>query len=84
MISARSSAEAELHAAALGASESPRIVSLLCDLGSVMKSVLASDAKATAHTLHRQGVGRVTHRCRTSVDTKRSQVQEVESTQSRE
>ena len=46
-IIARSSAEAELYAASLGASESKRIVSLLKDQGYEMKHVLAIDAKAT-------------------------------------
>ena len=50
-IIARSSAEAELYAAALGAS-------LLRDLGYEMKPVLAIDAKATEHILHRQGIGK--------------------------
>ena len=48
-IIARSSAEAELYAAALGASESKGIVSLLKDLGYEMKPVLAIDANATEH-----------------------------------
>ena len=56
-IIARSSAEAaELYAAALGASESKGIVSLLGDLGYEKNPVLAIDAKATEHILHR-------HRC---------------------
>ena len=50
-IIARSSAEPELYAAALGASESKGIVSLLRDLGYEMKPVLAIDAKATDHIL---------------------------------
>ena len=61
---ARSSAEAELYAAALGASESKGIVSLLKDLGFEMKPVLAIDAKATEHILHKQGIGRLMwHTC---------------------
>ena len=52
-IIARSSAEAELYAAALGASELKGIVSLLRDLGYEKKPVLAIDAKATEHILHR-------------------------------
>ena len=44
---AKSSAEAELYAAALGASESNGMVLLLKDLGYEMKPVLAVDAKAT-------------------------------------
>ena len=60
-IMARSSAEAELDEAELDASESKRIVSLLCDMGNEMKSVLAFVAKATEHILHRQGIGRLKH-----------------------
>ena len=58
---ARSSAEAELYAAALGASGSKGIVSLLKDLGHEIQPVLAIDAKATEHILHRQGIGREKH-----------------------
>ena len=54
----RSSAEA---VAALGASESKGTVSLLKDLGYEMKPVLAIDAKATEHVLHRQGMCRLKH-----------------------
>ena len=57
----RSSAEAELYAAALGASELKGIVSLLRDLGYERKPVLAIDAKATEHILHRQGIGKLKH-----------------------
>ena len=60
-IIARSSAEAELYAPPLGASESKGIASLLKDLGYEMKSVLATNAKAAEHILHRQGFGRVKH-----------------------
>ena len=60
-IIARSSAEAELYAAALGASESKGIVSLLRDLGYERKPVLAIDARATEHILHRQGIGKLKH-----------------------
>ena len=60
-IIARSSAESEVYAAALGASESKEIVSLLCDLFYEMQPVLAIDAKATEHVLHRQGIGRFKH-----------------------
>ena len=60
-IIARSSAEAELYAAALGASELKGIVSLLKDLGYEKKPVLAIDAKATEHILHRQGIGKLKH-----------------------
>ena len=58
---AKSSAEAELCAAALGASESKDIVSLLRDLGYEMKPVLAIDTRATEHILHRQGIGKLKH-----------------------
>ena len=60
-IIARSSAEAELYAAAMGASEPTGIVSLLKDLGYGMKPVLAIGAKATEQILHRQGSGRTKH-----------------------
>ena len=45
-IIAKSSAEAELHAAALGASELKGIVSLLKDLGFELKPLLAIDGSA--------------------------------------
>ena len=57
----KNSAKAELCAAALGASESEGIVSLLKDPGHEMKPVLAVDAKATEHILHIQGTGRPKH-----------------------
>ena len=57
----RSSAEAEVHTAAVGASESKGIASLLKDLGYEMKPVSAVDAKAIEHILHRQGIGKLTH-----------------------
>ena len=60
-IIARSSAEAELYAAALGASEVKGIVSLLKDLGYEKRPVLAIDAKATEHILRRQGIGKLKH-----------------------
>ena len=60
-IIARSSAEAELYAAALGASELKAIVSLMRDLGYEKRPVLAIDAKATEHILHRQGIGKLKH-----------------------
>ena len=60
-IIARRSAEVERYPAACGASESKGIVSLLKDLGYEMKPVLAIDAKATEHFLHRQGIGRLKH-----------------------
>ena len=37
------------------------MVPSLCDLGYVMKPVLAIDAKASDHILHRQGIGRLKH-----------------------
>ena len=54
---ASSSAEAELYA--LGASALKRIVSMMCDVGFVVK--LALDAKATEHVLHIHGIGRMKH-----------------------
>ena len=56
---AKSSAEAELYAAALGASESKGIVSLLKDLGYELKPVLGIDAEATEYTVHRQEIGKL-------------------------
>ena len=53
--------EAELFASALGASESKGIVSLLRDVGYEKNPVLAVDAKATEHILHRQGIGKLKH-----------------------
>ena len=58
-IIAKSSAEAELHAEALGSSESKGILSLLKDLGHKLKPVLAIDAEATEHILHRAGIGKL-------------------------
>ena len=60
-IIAKSSAEAELYAAALGASEPKGIVTLLKDLDYEMKPVLVIDAKATEHLVHRQGIGKLSH-----------------------
>ena len=56
-----SSAESELYAAALGASEFKGIISLMRDLGYERNPVLAIDAKATEHILHRQGIGKLKH-----------------------
>ena len=53
--------EAELYAAALGASELKGIISLMKDLGYEKRPVLAIDAKATEHILHRQGLGKLKH-----------------------
>ena len=58
---AKSSAEAELYAAALGASEARGVQSMMFDLGFAVKPVLAVDAKATEHILHRQGIGKLKH-----------------------
>ena len=60
-IIAKSSAEAELYAAALGASEAKGVQSMMFDLGFEVKPVLAIDAKATEHILHRQGIGKLKH-----------------------
>ena len=51
---AKSSAEAELYAAALRASEAKGVQSMMRDLGFAVKPVLNIDAKATEHILHRQ------------------------------
>ena len=45
----------------IGASEWNGIVSLLKDLDYEMKPLLAFDAKATEHILHRQGIGKLMH-----------------------
>ena len=58
---AKSSAEAELYAAALGASEAKGVQSMMCDLGFAVKPVLVVDAKVTEHILHRQGIGNLKH-----------------------
>ena len=55
---AKSSAEAELHAAALNVRRKG-VQSMMCDLGFVVKPVLAIDAKAAEHILHRQGIGKL-------------------------
>ena len=47
---------AELSAAALGASESKGIVSLLRDLRYEIQPVLAIDVNATEHIHHKQGI----------------------------
>ena len=60
-IIARSSAEAELYAAALGGSEAKDVESMMSDLGLVVKPVLIIDAKATEHILHRHGIGKMKH-----------------------
>ena len=58
---AKSSAEAELYAATLGASEAKGVQSMMFDLGFAVKLVLAIDAKATEHILHKQGIGKLKH-----------------------
>ena len=60
-IIARGSTEAELNAAALGASESRGVQSMMCDLGFAVKPVLIIGAKATEHILHRHGIGKMKH-----------------------
>ena len=60
-IIARSSAEAELYAAALGASEAKGVQIMMCDLGFALKPVLIIDAKATEHVLHRHVIGNMKH-----------------------
>ena len=60
-ITTKSSAETELYAAALGASEAKEVQSMMRDFGFAVKPVLAIDAKATEHILHRQGIGRLKH-----------------------
>ena len=37
------------------------VQSMMCDLGFAVKPVLAIDAKATEHILHRQGIGKLKH-----------------------
>ena len=58
---AKSSAEAELCAAALGATEAKGVQSMMCDLGFAVKPMLNMDAKATERILHRQGIGKLKH-----------------------
>ena len=60
-IIARSSVEAELHAAVLEASEPRGVESMMRDLGFAVKPVLNIDSKATEHILHRQGIGKLKH-----------------------
>ena len=79
-IIAKSGAEAELNAAALGASESKGIVSLLKDPGYEMKPV-----KATEDILQRQRIGQLKHIdvaylwIHNEIRSKRLRVQRVES-----
>ena len=58
---ARSSSEAELYAAVLGASEAKGVESMMRDLGFVVKPELIIDAEATEAILHRHGIGRMKH-----------------------
>ena len=60
-IIAGSSAEAELYAAALAASEAEGIESMMIDLGFAVEPVLITDAKAAEHILHRHGIERMKH-----------------------
>ena len=82
---AKSSTEAELCAAALGASEAKGVQCMMCDLGFAVEPVLSIDAKATEHFLHRQGIGKLKH-----IDvaylwgTGRDQIPEIASAQSQE
>ena len=58
---AKSSEEAELYAAAWGASEAKGVQSMMHDLGFAVKPVLVIDVKATEHILHRRGKGVMNH-----------------------
>ena len=60
-IVARSSARAELCAAALGASEAKGVESMMRDFGFAVKQVLVIDPKATEHIPHRHGIGKMKH-----------------------
>ena len=61
-VMAKSSAEAETVCSSIGSVRSEREVqSMMCDLGFAMKPVLAIDAKAIEHILHRQGIGKLKH-----------------------
>lgn len=55
------SAEAELNAAALGASESKGMMSIMRGFGYQLKPVLIIDAKATEQVLHRSGISQNKH-----------------------
>ena len=82
---AKSSAEAELYAAALGASEAKGVQSMMRDLGLAVKPVLNVDAKATEHFSPQARNREVeTHRCGEPVGARRDQIQEVASAQSQE
>ena len=58
---AKSSAEAELYAATLAASEAKGLVATMRDLGIEVKIRLHIDAKATLFILHRLGPGKMKH-----------------------
>ena len=58
---AKSSAEAELYAGALGASEAKGVQSMMRDLGFAVRPVLNIDAEATEHILHVQGIWKLKH-----------------------
>ena len=84
-IIAKSSADAELYAAALGASEAKGVQSVMFDLGFEVKPVLAIDAKATEHILHRKGIGKLKHRdVAISVGAGRDQISENTSAQNQD
>ena len=58
---AKSSAEAELYAATLAASEAKGLVATMRDLGIEVKIRLHIEAKATLFILHRLGPGKMKH-----------------------
>ena len=58
---AESSAEAELHAAGMTASEALGVRSLFLDMGISTEVTVCIDAQATMHMLHREGIGRAKH-----------------------
>ena len=60
-IIASSSSEAEMYAAALGASEAKGVESMMRDLGFAVKPVLIIDANVTGHILRRHGIGNTRH-----------------------
>ena len=57
----RSSAEAGLYAAALGALEAKGVHSMMCDSGFAVIQALIIGAKATEHIFHRHGIGKMEH-----------------------
>ena len=60
-IIARSSADTDLCAAALGASEAKGVESMVRDLGFAVKPVLIIDANVTEHMLRRHGMDKMKH-----------------------